>query len=117
MNINELEKLVELELQWLYYYSREDSKQNLNLESNIYEDLISIGYTKRPVKLDIRCCPCTITSDKIITEKTDISELFKSPINKRGENKLSPVEVYIKLFPDKKIDIINKLKNYWQDNC
>ncbi len=109
MTIEELNKLVELELQWLYYYSNKESKNKLNEESDIYNDLVTMGYTKRPMKLDLRCCPCIITSDETITEKTDISKLIKTG-NLRGENRYSPVEVYIKIYPQKKMDIIKKLQ-------
>lgn len=109
MNIEELKKLVELELQWLHYYAHSDSRNKLNENSNIYNDLISIGYTKRVISLDKRCCPCIITSDEMITENFDISKLKKDN-NLRGCNRYSPVEAYIKIFPDKKMEILNKLK-------
>jgi hypothetical protein len=109
MKIEELNKLVELELQWLKYYAYVDSRNSLNENSNLYEDLISIGYTKRVVKLDRRCVPCIITSDEIITENFDVSNLRKDS-NLRGYNRYSPVEAYIKIFPKKKMEILNKLK-------
>ena len=109
MNIEELEKLIDIEIQWLYYYGLAESRKKLNENSNIYNDLVSIGYTKRIMKLDLRCCPCIITSDEIISKKTDVSKLKK--INGlRGENKLSPIEAYVLIYPEKKIEIINRLK-------
>jgi len=109
VTLEELEELVDVELQCLYYYSHWESKNNLNENSNIYNDLISIGYTKKVMKLELRCCPCIITSDETITENFDISKLR---VNKtiRGDNKYTPLEVYIKIFPDKKMDILEKLK-------
>ena len=109
MTIEELNKLIDLEIQWLYYYSIKESKQKLNENSNIYDDLIPIGYTKRVVRLDLRCCPCIITSDEMIEEGTDLSKLIKTG-NLRGENRYSPLEAFIKIYPHKKMDIINKLK-------
>ena len=109
MKIEELKKLVDLEVQWLYYYSHSESRKKLNENSNIYEDLVSIGYTKRVMRLDLRCCPCVITSDEIISEGTNISKLIKIN-NLRGENKLSPIETYITVFPEKKMEIFNRLK-------
>ena len=109
MNIEELKKLIDIEIQWLYYYSLAESRRRLNEHSNIYNDLVSIGYTKRVMKLDLRCCPCIITSDEIISEKTDISRL-KKVNGLRGENRLSPVEAYISIYPEKKMDIINRLR-------
>ena len=111
MKIEELKKLVDLEVQWLRYYSREDSRMRFNENSDIYTDLVSIGYTKRVVRLDLRCCPCVLTSDELITNNTDVSDLKKAEYNVRGENKLSPVEAYITIFPEKKIEIIGMLKD------
>ncbi len=110
MTIEELNKLVDLELQWLRYYVWKPSRMKINEDTEIYTDLISIGYTKRVVKLDLRCSPCVITSDEIIEEGTDVSKLIKIA-NIRGENKYSPVEAFIKIFPDKKMELLNKLKN------
>lgn len=110
MTFEELKKLVEYEIQWLNYYSNRASKNNLNENSNIYEVLKTIGYTKRPIKLDIRCSPCTLTSDVKIQKGTDLSKLFK--INEhRGENKYSPLETFILIYPEMKNEIINKLTN------
>ena len=109
MTLEELNKLIDIEIQWLYYYSSKESKEKLNENSNIYDDLVSIGYTKRVVKLDLRCVPCIITSDEIIKTGTDISKLKKDS-NLRGYNRFSPVEVFIKIFPDKKMEILNRLK-------
>lgn len=109
MTLEELNKLVDLELQWLRYYSHVDSRNKLNENSNIYDDLVSIGYTKRVVKLDLRCCPCIITSDEIISKDFDLSKL-KIDSNLRGENRLTPVETFIIIFPEQKMNILNKLK-------
>ena len=109
MTIEELKKLVDLELQWLRYYVREDSRMKINEDTEIYTDLVSIGYTKRVVKLDLRCSPCVITSDEIIKDGTDISKLFKLA-NIRGENKYSPVEAFLVLYPEKKMELLNRLK-------
>jgi hypothetical protein len=110
MNIEELEKYVDLEIQWLNYYANRETREKLTEHSDIYNDLISIGYTKRVIKLDLRCCPCTITSDETIKEGMELLKLRKHSVNLRGENKLSPIETYIKIYPYKKISIINKLK-------
>jgi hypothetical protein len=109
MTIEELQKLIDLELQWLYYYSDRESKSKLNEESDLYRDLAPMGYTKRPMRLDLRCCPCIITSDETITEGFDINKLIKDN-NLRGENRYSPLEVYIKIYPNKKMDIIKRLQ-------
>lgn len=43
MTLDELNKLVDLEIQWLFYYSSEESKRNLTEESEIYRDLKPMG--------------------------------------------------------------------------
>lgn len=111
MKLEELNKFIDLEIQWLRYYANKSTRSQLNENSNIYEDLKSIGYTKRVVKLDKRCCPCTITSDEIINEKSNLSDLRKSNLNLRGENRLSPIETFITIFPEKKMELLNRLKN------
>ena len=124
MKLEELNKFIDLEIQWLRYYANKSTRSQLNENSNIYEDLKSIGYTKRVVKLDKRCCPCTITSDEIINEnrkrtylstfkneKSNMSDLRKSNLNLRGENRLSPIENFITIFPEKKMELLNRLKN------
>lgn len=112
MTIEELEKYIDIELQWLRYYSLEKTREKLNENSDIYSDLKSIGYTKRVVPLYSRCSPCTLTSDDVITENTNISDIKKAEFNVRGDNKFTPVETFIKLFPERKIEIINRLKQY-----
>lgn len=109
MTLEELNKLIDIEIQWLFYYAHIDSRNNLNENSNIYEDLVPIGYTKRPMSLSSRCIPCIITSDETITEKFDIFKLRKDS-NLRGENRYSPVEAFIIIFPEKKMELLNRLK-------
>lgn len=109
MTIDELQNLVDYEIQWLYYYANRKSRYSLNEKSSIYGDLSSIGYTKRPMNLESRCCPCIITSNETIVENMDINTLIKTT-GKRSNNNYSPVEAYIIIFPEKKMEIINKLK-------
>lgn len=109
MTLEELNKLVDHEIQWLYYYSTAESKNNLNENSEIYRDLKPMNYSKKIIKLDLRCCPCTITADEIITSNTNISDL-RTDDYLRDENKLSPVEAFIKLYPDKKMLLFDRLK-------
>ena len=109
VTIEELKGLVDIEVGWLGLYGREDTRMKLNIDSSIYDDLVSIGWTKKVMKLELRCCPCIITSDETITENFDISKL-KIAHTIRGENKYTPVEAYIKIYPDEKMDIINRIK-------
>ena len=109
ITLDELKRLVEIEVGWLSLYGREDTRMKLDINSSIYDDLVSIGWTKKVMKLELRCCPCIITSDEMITENFDISKL-KIAHTVRGENKYTPVEAYIKIYPNEKIDIIKKIK-------
>lgn len=109
MTLDELNKLIDLEIQWLYYYSHIDSRNSLNEKSNLYQDLVPIGYTKRVMSLFSRCVPCLITSEETIIEGLDVSKLKKDSSG-RGDNKYSPVEAFIIIFPNKKMEILNRLK-------
>ena len=109
ITLDELKRLVEIEVGWLGLYGREDTRMKLDINSSIYDDLVSIGWTKKVMKLELRCCPCIITSDETITENFDITKL-KIAHTVRGENKYTPVETYIKIYPDEKMDIINRIK-------
>ena len=103
-----LYKLIDHEIQWLNYYGLREDREKLNEKSNIYSDVRSIGYTKRVIELTLRWSPGLITSDKSITKDIKIEDL-KQESFPRGENKFTPIEVYFILFPEKKMDIINKL--------
>jgi len=109
VTLKELEELIDRELSCLNYYARTDTRMALNINSSIYDDLVSIGWTKKVMKLELRCCPCIITSDETITENFDVSKL-KIAHTIRGDNKYTPLEAYLKIFPDKKIEILNRLK-------
>jgi len=109
VTVEELKELVDRELGCLNYYARKDTRMSLNIDSSIYDDLVSIGWTKKVMKLELRCCPCIITSDETITENFDLSKL-KIAHTIRGENRYTPLEAYIKIFPDEKMEIINRLK-------
>ena len=103
-----LYKLIDHEIQWLNYYGLREDREKLNEKSNIYCDVRSIGYTKKVIELTLRCSPGLITSDKQITKDIKIEDL-KQESFPRGENKFTPIEVYFILFPEKKMDLINKL--------
>lgn len=109
MTIELLNQLIDHEFQWLYYYGLREDREKLTIDSDIYKEVRSIGYTKRVVKLEIRCSPGLITSDKPITSFSKIEDLYVCQFPK-DENKYTPIEVYFILFPDKKLNLINKIK-------
>lgn len=111
MTIEELNKLIDIEIQWLKYYSLASSRESLNEQSDIYSDLKEMAYSKRRMPLAKRCCPYVITSEQKIDKNTDISEVNISLSKNRGNNVFSPIEAFIKLYPNRKMEIINRLKS------
>jgi hypothetical protein len=109
MTKEQLDRLVDHEIQWLRYYALAEYRNKLTEKSDIYKELKSIGYTKRVIALDSRCLPCTITSSKKIEQGIDLSELTPDSLPRR-ENFYSPIETYMILFPDKRAEVIEKLK-------
>ena len=101
-------RLINHEIEWLRYYSERNSKLALNQESDIYKDLKPMGYSKTQMPLDYRCCPGLITSDNIITKETKIEELRQCEFP-RGNNTYSPLESFFILFPERKMEMLNKL--------
>lgn len=104
--------LVNIELDWLQFYSSPESRYTLSEDSDLYSELKPVGYTGGFVNLDNCCIPCIITSEKTITKKTKISELKTiTSVRDKSENKYSPLEVYWILYPNKREEVIQKLKN------
>lgn len=54
------------------------------------------------MSLDQRCAGAILTSKEPIVEVLDIV----------NENRYTPLEVYLILFPEKKLGVIEKIKNY-----
>jgi hypothetical protein len=105
----QLEKWIDTELSFLRYYGDRGDRQLLNLESDIYRDIRSIGYTKRVIPLPNRCAPVFIKSVKDITISS-IDDLYVSG-DPRMENNFTPCEIFIQLFPHRKYEIIDILKS------
>jgi hypothetical protein len=110
MEKNELWKIVELEVQWLAYYGLGEDRKNLDLNKDtVYEQLRSIGYTKRVIPLDLRCIGCL--SYKWV-EGMLVEDLV--PLNERRnlvENRFTPLETWLKLYPNDKELIYKKINN------
>lgn len=102
-----LKKEIDLEIQWLRYYGLREDRKRLDLTKNIYEQIRSIGYTKRVIPLDLRCIG--YLSYKWEDGMT-VEEL--KPLNERrnGIDKFTPLETWIKLYPNE-IETIYKLLN------
>jgi hypothetical protein len=111
MNKSELEKLVNQEIDWLRYYGYREDREKLTINSEIYDELNSIGYTKRRISLDRRCAPCIITSDEIICEGIDLDKLRSEYFpHDKNNNRFTPIEAYIIIYPENKKQIIERLK-------
>jgi len=108
MEKEELWKIVDMEIEWLIYYGFRADRKNLDLtKDTIYEQIKSIGYTKRVIPLDLRCIGALCYKWE---NNTTLKDLI--PLNERRnpkENKLSPLEIWIKLFPNEKEIIYKKI--------
>lgn len=103
MNKEELLQLIDHEIGWLRYYGFREDREKLTEESDIYKEVRSIGYTKRIIDLDKRCCPCLIIVGKSI-EECIISQF------PRSDEKLSPLELYKILYKDEYKEILKDIK-------
>jgi hypothetical protein len=104
----EFNKLIEHEINWLSYYGLREDREKLNIDSDIYKDVRSIGYTKRVIPLMDRCSPGLITCNNVITKNSKFEDLISIHFPK-GDNKFTPIETFFILFPDRKMEIIKRL--------
>lgn len=110
MKKEEFLKYVEHEINWLKYYARKDTREKLTVNSNLYKDLISIGYAKRYTPLPQRCAGCILTADKNITSEITIEDLYISyALKNNEENRYTPLEIFWMKFPNERINILQKL--------
>ena len=92
MTESEFKIAIEQEISWLRYYALK--RDELTQSSNLYDDLISIGYTKRVIPLWNRCPKFIVTSENQITEKTRIEDLvIITERRNTQDNKFTPLEV------------------------
>ena len=105
--IEKLKREVEHEIQWLHYYGYKPDRVKLDLsKGGIYEQIQSIGYTKRVVPLDLRCIGGLAY---VWNDDTNIDNLICLSERRNGIDKLSPIELWVKLFPNDIEKIYNKL--------
>jgi hypothetical protein len=112
MTYTELLKFVNQELEWLRYYTHRDYKIKLTKDSSIYDTLISIGYTKRVISLDLRCPSAILTSVDSINNLTDLNalEIISKPRN-HNENCYTALEFFWIKYPEKRQDVIDNLNS------
>jgi len=109
INEKQLETWVRTEIDWIRYYGYRPDRESLTKDSNLYNDIRSIGYTKRVIPLIRRCSPATITSDEIITSTTNLKDMYEVYSYDR-DNKYSPLEIYWMIYPEKRFEIIKLLQ-------
>lgn len=121
MEKEELIKHADQELQWLRYYALADVDQktypNKNGRNNFdpnrspYDQLVSIGYTKRVIGLDRRCAFMRVTAETPLIE-TPLSNIVDAGGEPRNPDKniLSALEILLLKCPEEHERIVNYLK-------
>lgn len=109
MTHEELYKLVNHELDFLRYYAYRATREILNINSNLYDVMISIGYTKRVIPLDRRC-PAGMITVKGTIDLFDIEDLENGcgPRNHQ-EGRYTPLEIFWIKFPERRQEVIDNL--------
>lgn len=108
MNELELYDLVNFELNWLRYYALPKSRRELTVESEVYESLTSIGYTKRVVTLSTRCAGAMIFANNFESLK-DLS--ITNGLRNHTENRYTPLEIFWKMYPERRQEVIDNLNS------
>jgi hypothetical protein len=112
MTKEELFKYVDTELQALRYYALEKTRMELNIDKPIYEQLVSIGYTKRVLPLPARCAHCRVTANEPITKDTPIESIEFSGSPRNSENNIyTGLEFWLIKYPEDKQFVLNYLQS------
>ena len=104
----QLLKWVDTEISALRYYGYREDREKLTEDSNLYQDIQSIGYVKRPMPLTQRCAWTSITADEIITSSTKLEDMYEVHTWNR-DNIFTPLEIYWIIYPEKRKEVINLL--------
>lgn len=100
MTKEQLKKEVELELQWLKYYALREDREKYDPTKLAYEQLRSIGYTKRVIPLASRCGFCRVTSSESITADSRIEDLIESTDQRNPENNIfTALDIWTMKYP------------------
>lgn len=106
-------KAAQTEADWLRYYGQSETRLDERFEdSNFYDRIKSIGYTKRVIPLPNRCSMLNITSDKPVLE-SDVEDLREEySIRNHDKNVYTALEYLIAkgIEKDKLIKIIRNEK-------
>ena len=108
MNKDELWKHVDREIDWAAYYGYSKDRDLLDMNKPFYDQVRSIGYAKVNTPLDVRCNGYLCF---VYTEGMSIEDLV--PLSERRnseENKFTPMEVWVMLYPQDKEMIYKRLR-------
>jgi hypothetical protein len=111
MTKDELRKEVELELQWLRYYSYGPSKENLDMNRSLYEQLVPIGYAKKNIELHKRCAFFRVTSMYRINRLIKLEQLVETELYRDDINNIfTALEVWMLMYPEDNDWVLKQLK-------
>ena len=100
MKKEELIKEAELELQWLKYYANSDSRKVFIPTKSPYDQLVTMGYTKRFIPLHSRCAFLRVTAELPLVDAS-VEDMVESNNARNPENNiLSALEVVLIKYPE-----------------
>lgn len=105
INLKDFERWVDNEISFLRYYGNYE-KNKLDINCDFYKD-IKEGWYKRPLKLRLRCASTFLKSKTEINPNTKIGELENASQN----DGLTPLEIFVKIYPERKKEVISILKS------
>lgn len=111
MFLEEFNKLVQQEIDWLRYYACHEDKKSLTPDKHPY-DMRPMGYTKVRTPLRIRCAAAMLSATYVITEKSKVKDLFiVQRTHSPADNVYTPLEIYWMIFPNRRQHVIDKLNS------
>jgi hypothetical protein len=110
MEISEIISAANQELQWLKYYANAETKQKFDPAKSPYEQLRSIGYTKRVIPLDHRCSFLRLTSGKPLKESAIDDMVPCDDYRNPAANILTALEIVLLKFPEEHDRIAKELQ-------
>jgi hypothetical protein len=102
----ELWKLVEQEVSWFIYYGYKDDRRSLDMDKPLYDQVRSIGYAKVNTPLDIRCTGLSSIWNN------EYPKEFQLKRRNTEENRFTPLETWVLLYPEDKELIYKKINRY-----
>jgi len=110
MEKEDLIKAVDQELQWLRYYANKETRESFDPSKSPYDQLTSIGYTKRVISLDMRCAFIRLTATTPISETPIDQMILSTDRRNHSSNVYTALEVFMLKYPEEHAWVINKLQ-------